>query len=69
MSSMETEDVEVICRQTNYTEEQATVKLKELGTVESVIMDYLAVKPREVSRRTTNQMIYGEIRSIMKRPS
>ena len=62
-------DVEIICRQTNYTEIEATEKLIKFGSIEKVIMDYLAIKPCPPVKKTTNQMIYGEIREIMKRPT
>lgn len=60
-------DVEIICRQTNYTQVEAAEKLMQLGTVENVIIDYLAIQPRLQMKKTINQMIYGEIREIMKR--
>ena len=62
-------DVEIICRQTNYTEVEAAEKLIQFGSVENVIIDYLAIKSRPQVKKTTNQMIYGEIREIMKRPT
>jgi hypothetical protein len=62
-------DVEIICRQTNYLEVEAAEKLRQFGSVENVIIDYLAIQPRLQVKKTTNQMIYGEIREIMKRPT
>jgi hypothetical protein len=54
-------DAEFICRQTNYTLEEAEEKLLELKDPVLVIRHYLAAKPQEKKEKTVNQMIYNEI--------
>jgi hypothetical protein len=64
-------DADSICRQTNYTLEEAEQKLRELGDPVLVIREYLAAKPREKKEKTVNQMIYNEISKFtegIKRP-
>jgi len=57
--------VQIILRQTNYTEEEAIDKLKEYGFNEiSVIRSYLGIveKP-QIGLTSINQSIYKELRS------
>lgn len=58
-------DIEIICRQTNYTEEEARQKLDTFTTVEGVIRDYLQPRKRDAPKVNDSQIIYNEINSYM----
>jgi hypothetical protein len=64
-------NIDIIMRQTNYTEEEASNKLKEYkDNVETVIREYItgdAVKRAAALQKPTtfNQQIYYEIRTMM----
>ena len=62
------EIIKLVCRQTNYTEEEAE-NLLETNSFNylKVINDYLGVKPviSNDSSKTTNQMVYGEMRKFL----
>ena len=68
MSLVETteisEKIQIILRQTNYTEEQANEKLKEYNFNEiSVIKAYLGiVDKKKTTQKTLNQEIYTQLR-------
>ena len=63
--------IDLICRQTNYTNEEAITMLdKYNGDYESVLNEYLGVPQKQVekqssSTRSTNQEIYSQIRLVM----
>ena len=66
------EDLEIIMRQTSYTEEQAKSKYQEFaGNVEKVISDFLSdgdIKQKNVTNNkitSLNQEIYKQIRDFM----
>jgi DNA-binding ferritin-like protein len=58
--------IQIIMRQTTYTEEEAGEKLAELGYDPiSVIRDFMGIKPKEQKQETiksVNQEIYKQIR-------
>ena len=63
--------IDVIVKQTAYTKEEAAVKLQEHNNdFVAVIKEYLGVEldaqpTKKVEARTTNQMIFHEIRGMM----
>jgi hypothetical protein len=59
--------IEVIMRQTDYSEEKAIEKLKEHNNVLTIVREYMGVKPTPPSLvvKSVNQLIYGEIRIMM----
>jgi hypothetical protein len=60
--------VEVVCRQTSYTKEEAELKLKQYDQdLEKVLREFIEPKPTSVSVLTdANQVIYAEINNFMK---
>jgi N-acetylmuramic acid 6-phosphate (MurNAc-6-P) etherase len=64
-----TEDIEMICRQTNYNKEQAIENLKKHNMdVEKVIKTYLGgcKESEEKKSKSVNEMIHSEIRDFFK---
>lgn len=66
-----TSSIDLICRQTDYTNEEAKAMLdKYNGDCESVLNEYLGI-PQKIkenpssSNRSTNQEIYSQIRLVM----
>tara|TARA_B110001450_G_scaffold256463_1_gene287079 strand:+ start:8684 stop:8950 length:267 start_codon:yes stop_codon:yes gene_type:complete len=60
------EKVNIVVRQTNYDNELALKKLIEFNyNIESVIKDYMGIKPKIKKEYTINQQIYKEIRNMM----
>ena len=64
--------VDVVLRQTDYTEEKAIEKLKEHNNdIIAIVREYMCgsaiKKPQTIdtSNKSTNQQIYGEIRNLM----
>ena len=69
---METDKVQMIIRQTNYTEEVAKVKLEEFkGNWELVVKNYFGLdKPPSIPQsKTYNQEIYSQIRKKLQNVS
>ena len=60
------EAVDMICRQTNYTEEEARAKLTELGDPVKVIQAYMGFAPPEKKNKNTNQLIFQEITKFVE---
>ena len=60
------EAVAVICRQTNYTEEEARAKLTELGDPVKVIQAYMGCTAPEKKNKNTNQLIFQEITKFVE---
>ena len=60
------EAVDVICRQTNYTEEEARAKLTELGDPVKVIQAYMGCAAPEKKNKNTNQLIFQEITKFVE---
>ena len=60
--------VEVVCRQTSYTKEEAELKLKQYDQdLEKVLREFIEPKSQEVSAPIdANQVIYAEINNFMK---
>jgi hypothetical protein len=60
--------VEVVCRQTSYTKEEAETKLKQYDQdLEKVLREFIEPKPTPVIVPTdANQVIYAEINNFMK---
>jgi hypothetical protein len=67
MDMRKNELIQVILRQTEYTELDAESKLKEHDfDVMKVLNDYHEISiPKKDYPKTTNQQIYGEIRNLM----
>lgn len=60
-------NLDIVCRQTNYSEEEALLKLEENNNDPiKVIQQYMSVKEKNKPKLSTNQMIYTEIRNFMK---
>jgi len=60
------ESVNMICRQTDYTEDEAREKLEKNNyNYEIVLNEYFGIKESPKKEKTTNQQIYGEIRNLM----
>ena len=58
--------IEIICRQTTYTEEEAKQKLEEhTNDISAVLKEYLGVKTKPVKKNSINQQIYSELRTFM----
>lgn len=59
-------NIDIICRQTTYTREEAESKLEaHSNNVSSVLKEYLGVTPKPKKKNTINQKIYGELRTFM----
>lgn len=67
--TVRSDDIDMICRQTTYTPEEALEKLKVLKDPIKVIQCYMV--PREVAKtsRNTHQMIYHEISKLVEESS
>jgi len=59
------EAVQLICRQTNYSEEEAAAKLTEFGDPVKVIQAYMGVQT-PVKNKNTNQLIFHEITKFVE---
>jgi len=64
--------IDVVIRQTDYTEEKAIEKLKEHNNdIIAIVREYMSgsaiKKPQtiDITNKSTNQQIYGEIRNLM----
>jgi hypothetical protein len=69
-TTREKEVINLIIRQTDYTEEEASLKLKQWNNnYINVIKEYLNPdfneKPKETKTKTLNQQMMGEIRNFM----
>ena len=57
------EYVDIVKRQTTYSEEECLEKLTALnGDYEQVIRDYMGIKPKKQVMKSVNQEIYRQIR-------
>lgn len=66
INRMKVESVNMICRQTDYTEEEAREKLEKNNyNYQIVLNDYFGIKEPPKKEQSTNQQIYGEIRNLM----
>lgn len=66
MSDSSNPNIAIICRQTTYTETEATQKLEKFNNdVMSVIKDYLGAKEKPKQTTSVNQQIYQELRTFM----
>ena len=61
------EFIQVICRQTELTEEEAKDQLEECNYNCNIVLNkYFGIKPKEEKKSTTvNEVIYNEIRNLM----
>jgi hypothetical protein len=64
ISDNETNEIQIIMRQTTYTKEEAEILFNELGSVEKCIHRYLGIKPKEEPKISTNQKIFKSIRDF-----
>jgi len=59
--------IEIICRQTTYSQEEAIDKLRKYNNdIQRIIKEYLGYKPKSPTQRSLNQKIYSEIGSFME---
>lgn len=60
--------VEVVCRQTSYTREEAENKLKEHDQdIEKVLREFIEpIAVKKIENKDANQVIYAEINNFMK---
>lgn len=66
INKMKIESVNMICRQTDYTEDEARERLEKNNyNYEKVLNEYFGIKEIPKKEKTTNQQIYGEIRNLM----
>jgi hypothetical protein len=66
INKMKVESVKMICRQTDYTEEEAREKLEKNNyNYQIVLNEYFGIKEPPKKEQSTNQQIYGEIRNLM----
>jgi hypothetical protein len=63
------ETVEMICRQTSYTYEEAAEKLAELKDPLRVIQLYMNPKAVPLRNKNTHQMIFHEINKFVEQTS
>lgn len=60
------ESINMICRQTDYSKEEAKEKLEKYNyNYQLVLNEYFGIEEKPTKDKTTNQMIYGEIRNLM----
>lgn len=60
------ESINMICRQTDYSKDEAKEKLEKYNyNYQLVLNEYFGIEEKPTKDKTTNQMIYGEIRNLM----
>ena len=66
INRIKVESIDMICRQTEYTEDEAREKLEKNNyNYQLVLNEYFGIKESVKKEKTTNQQIYGEIRNLM----
>lgn len=60
------DQIEYICRHTNYTALEAETQLRAQGTVLKVIQLYLNPPPKSEAKRSTNQTMFHEITKFVE---
>ena len=66
INRIKVESVDMICRQTEYTEDEAREKLEKNNyNYQLVLNEYFGIKESPKKEKTINQQIYGEIRNLM----
>lgn len=66
INRVKVESVNMICRQTDYSEDEAREKLEKNNyNYQLVLNEYFGIKESPKKEKTTNQQIYGEIRNLM----
>lgn len=66
INRIKVESVNMICRQTDYTQDEAREKLEKNNyNYQLVLNEYFGIKESPKKEKTTNQQIYGEIRNLM----
>ena len=56
----------MICRQTDYSEDESKEKLEKYNyNYQLVLNEYFGIEEKPIKDKTTNQLIYGEIRNLM----
>ena len=61
-------DIDIICRQTNYTQEEAAIKLTELGDYMKVIRDYMKI-PEPVPEEKQPYRELNKFMNLKDRPT
>ena len=63
---LQNELIKMVCRQTNYTYDEADDALKKHNNDYTVVIkEFMGIKDRIIAKRTTNQEMYKEIRNFM----
>jgi len=66
VNKIKVESVNMVCRQTDYTQDEAREKLEKNNyNYQIVLNEYFGIKESTTNKKTTNQQIYGEIRNLM----
>lgn len=66
INRVKVESVNMICRQTDYSEDEAREKLEKNNyNYQLVLNEYFGIKESPKKEKTTNQQIYEEIRNLM----
>jgi hypothetical protein len=66
INRVKVESVNMICRQTDYSQDEAREKLEKNNyNYQLVLNEYFGIKESPKKEKTTNQQIYGEIRNLM----
>ena len=66
VNKIKVESVNMVCRQTDYTQDEAREKLEKNNyNYQIVLNEYFGIKESPPNEKTTNQQIYGEIRNLM----
>ena len=66
INRIKVESVNMICRQTDYTQDEAREKLEKNNyNYQLVLNEYFGIKESPKKEKTINQQIYGEIRNLM----
>jgi len=63
-SNSDSNEIDIIMRQTNYTKEEAEIYFEKFGSVEKCIHHYLGIKPKKEPNLSTNQKIFKSIRDF-----
>jgi hypothetical protein len=60
------DDLDLICRQTDYSREEARAKLEELGDPIQVIRGYMPAAPKKAVSRNPQQTLYDELNKFVE---
>ena len=60
------DDLDLICRQTDYSREEARAKLEEMGDPIKVIQGYMPPAPKKTVSRNPQQTLYYELNKFVE---